>query len=142
MILLIQLIFSGFEADELIVLDIDASPMKRTISYKFVEALATFTKVPLCVGGGIRCLDQIQKLISLGVEKVALSSSLDNDFDLLEKASNRFGSSSITVIIIVLKIRIIYTKETLEYPKKIILKKILKIGTKMSGLRSRRIDHK
>lgn len=92
-------IFSGFEADELVVLDIDASPMKRAISYEFVKALATFTTVPLCVGGGISNLDQIKNLLALGVEKVALSESLNSNFKLLEEASNRFGSSSITVII-------------------------------------------
>ena len=92
-------IFSGFEADELMVLDIDASPNNRSISLEFVEALATFTSVPLCVGGGISDLDHIQSLLASGVEKVALSSSLKNNFKLLEKASNRFGSSSISVII-------------------------------------------
>ena len=80
-------IFSGFEADELIVLDIDASPMKRSISFEFVEALANFTTVPLCVGGGVSNLDQIKKLLALGVEKVALSSNLNNNLKLLEEAS-------------------------------------------------------
>ena len=44
-------IFSGFEADELLVLDIDASKNKKCISLEFVNSLATFTKVPLTVGG-------------------------------------------------------------------------------------------
>ena len=92
-------IFSGFEADELIVLDIDASRLGRTISSKFVKALATFTSVPLCVGGGIYNLNQIKNLLALGVERIALSASLNSNFKLLEEASNRFGSSSITVII-------------------------------------------
>ncbi len=92
-------IFSGFEADELVVLDIDASRKRRTISYEFVKALATFTSVPLCVGGGICNLEQIKNLLALGTERIALSASLNNNFKLLEEASNRFGSSSITVII-------------------------------------------
>ena len=92
-------IFSGFEADELVVLDIDASPMKKTISFDFVKALATFTSVPLCVGGGICSIDQIKNLLALGVEKVSISESLNSNFKLLEEASERFGSSSITVII-------------------------------------------
>ena len=92
-------IFSSFEADELMVLDIDSSPNKRSISLEFVKALATFTSVPLCVGGGISNLDQIKSLLASGAEKVVLSSSLKNNFKLLEKASNRFGSSSISVII-------------------------------------------
>ena len=96
-------IFSGFEADELLVLDIDASPENRSIPLQFVEALATFTRVPLTVGGGISKLDEIYHLLSHGVEKIILSSSINNNLKLLEEASNRFGSSSITVIINCLK---------------------------------------
>ena len=50
-------------------------------------------------GGGINSLDQIKNILALGVEKVALSASLNKNFQLLEQACNRFGSSSITVII-------------------------------------------
>ena len=46
-------IFSGFEVDELLVLDIDASKEKRTIPFEFVKALSSFTKVPLTVGGAV-----------------------------------------------------------------------------------------
>ena len=92
-------IFSGFEVDELLVLDIDASLEDRTISYDFVKALASFTKVPLTVGGGISDLSQIQNLLSLGVEKIILSSKIENNFSFLEKAVNKFGSSSISVVI-------------------------------------------
>ena len=92
-------IFSGFEVDELIVLDIDASRENRSIPFDFVRALASFTSCPLCVGGGISNLDQMRHILALGVEKIAISESLNNNFKLLEEASNRFGSSSITVII-------------------------------------------
>ncbi len=92
-------IFSGFEVDELMVLDIDASLEKRTISFAFVEALASFTSVPLTVGGGVSNLSQIRQLLSYGVEKVVLSSKISNNLDLLKNAANQFGSSSISVII-------------------------------------------
>ena len=92
-------IFSCFEVDELLVLDIDASLEDRTIPYDFVKALASFTKVPLTVGGGISDLKQIQNLLSFGVEKVALSSKIYNNLSFLEEAANKFGSSSISVII-------------------------------------------
>ena len=51
-------VFSGFEVDELLLLDIDASPQGRSIPFRFVEALARFARVPLCVGGGITKLEQ------------------------------------------------------------------------------------
>ena len=74
-------IFSGFEVDELLVLDIDASLEKRTISFDFVEALASFTSVPLTVGGGVSNLSQIKQLLSYGVEKVVLSSKISNNLN-------------------------------------------------------------
>ena len=92
-------IFSAFEADELLVLDIDASKNKKCISLDFVKSLSTFTKVPLTVGGGISNLDQIYEILSLGVERMALSSALNDDFRLLNKAANSCGSSSISVIV-------------------------------------------
>ena len=92
-------IFSGFEVDELLVLDIDASKEKRTIPYEFVKALSSFTKVPLTVGGGISELSQIRKLLSLGVEKVVIGNELNRNLKFLKEASNQFGSSSISVII-------------------------------------------
>lgn len=92
-------IFSDFEVDELLVLDIDASQKNNHIKYDFVEALSHFTTVPLTVGGGISKLDQIHDLLALGVERIAISETLAYDFRFLEEAANRFGSSSITVII-------------------------------------------
>lgn len=92
-------VFSGFEVDELLVLDIDASPDGRCIPLPFVAALARFTSVPLCVGGGIRNLDQIHDLVALGVEKVTLSAVLDADFSFLARAAERFGSSTISVVL-------------------------------------------
>ena len=92
-------IFSGFEADELLVLDIDASKNKKCISLEFVNSLSTFTKVPLTVGGGISNLDQMHDIFSLGVERIAISSVLSTNLNFLSKAVNTFGSSSISVII-------------------------------------------
>lgn len=92
-------VFSGFEVDELLVLDIDASTEGRSIPLPFVAALARFTSVPLTVGGGITNLEQIHDLLALGVEKVALSAVLSREFSFLQQASDRFGSSTISVIL-------------------------------------------
>ena len=92
-------IFSGFEADELLVLDIDASKYNKCISLDFIKSLSTFTKVPLTVGGGIQSLDEIYNILSLGVERIALSKCLANNFNLLSQAAEMYGSSSITVVI-------------------------------------------
>lgn len=92
-------VFSGFEVDELLVLDIDASTHGRSILLPFVAALARFTSVPLTVGGGITSLEQIHDLLALGVEKVALSAVLSREFSFLQQAADRFGSSTISVIL-------------------------------------------
>tara|TARA_Y100001968_G_scaffold311645_1_gene333959 strand:+ start:776 stop:1537 length:762 start_codon:yes stop_codon:yes gene_type:complete len=96
-------IFSNFEVDELIVLDIDASKYSTHIKFDFVKALSHFTTVPLTVGGGIRSIDEIHDLLALGVERIAISESLASNFRFLEEATNRFGSSSISVILNVQK---------------------------------------
>lgn len=92
-------VFSGFEVDELLVLDIDATPQGRSIPLRFVEALARFARVPLSVGGGITSLEQIHELLALGVEKVALSAVLQHEFSFLQQAADRFGSSTISVVL-------------------------------------------
>lgn len=92
-------VFSGFEADELLVIDIDATPQQRSIPLPFVAALARFTSVPLCVGGGLCRLDQIHDLLALGVEKVSLSAVLSQNFAFLQQAAERFGSSTISVML-------------------------------------------
>lgn len=92
-------VFSRFEVDELLVLDIDSTPQHRSIPLRFVEALARFARVPLSVGGGITSLEQIHDLLALGVEKVVLSAVLRHDFLFLQQAAERFGSSTISVVL-------------------------------------------
>ena len=101
-------IFSNYEVDELLVLDIDASGRGECISYDFVKALSNFTTVPLTIGGGISNLKQIQDLLSFGVERIVIGENLKNDLSFLRQASKRFGSSSITAI---LNIRELKNKE-------------------------------
>ncbi len=65
-------IFNEKEADELIVLDIDASTQRREPDYKMIENLAAECRMPLCYGGGIKSIQQAKRIMGLGVEKVAL----------------------------------------------------------------------
>ena len=68
-------IFNEKEVDELIVLDIDATKENRGPNLKMIKNLADECRMPLCYGGGINTVEQAVKIISLGVEKVALSYS-------------------------------------------------------------------
>src|SRR5512140_800192 len=72
-------IFNEKEVDELIVLDIDATTENREPDYKMIENLAAECRMPLCYGGGVKKVDQAQRIFGSGVEKVALSSAvIDN----------------------------------------------------------------
>ncbi len=96
-------IFNDLEADELVFLDIDASVENRTIDLEIVKQIGEEADMPFAVGGGIRTIDQIRNLIAAGAEKVVVSSFAVEDPDFIRKASNEFGSSTISVCIDVKK---------------------------------------
>ena len=96
-------IFNEKEVDELIVLDIDASVENREPDYKMIENLAAECNMPICYGGGIKTIEQAQKIFSLGVEKIAISSAIINDISLIEKMVEIVGSQSIVVVLDVKK---------------------------------------
>ena len=71
-------IFNEKEADELIVLDIDATVKKREPDFGLIKNLAAECRMPLCYGGGVKSVDQAVKIIDVGVEKVALNAAAIN----------------------------------------------------------------
>ena len=100
-------IFNEKEVDELIVLDIDASSQQREPDYTLIKNLAAECRMPLCYGGGVKTISQIQKIISLGVEKVAISSAAIETPDLITQAADQVGSQSVVVVLDVKKIGIL-----------------------------------
>lgn len=96
-------IFNEKEVDELIVVDIDATTQKREPDYVLIKNLAAECRMPLCYGGGVKTAEQIEKIISLGVEKVALSSGAVQTPELISDAATRVGSQSIVVVMDVKK---------------------------------------
>jgi len=96
-------IFNEKEVDELIVLDIDATVNNNEPDYRMVENLANECRMPLCYGGGIKTAAQAQKILSLGVEKIALSSSAVNNPELIHEIAMRAGSQSVVVVLDVKK---------------------------------------
>ena len=91
-------IFNEKEVDELIVLDIDATLDKRGPDYNMVENLAAECRMPLCYGGGITTSDQVQRIIQLGVEKVAISSAAIANPNLVTEAAECMGNQSVVVV--------------------------------------------
>lgn len=92
-------IFNEKEVDELMVVDIDASRLNRPPNEKLIAQLAAECRMPLCYGGGVKTVEQLERLIGLGVEKVAISSAAVDDPELVSRAAERVGSQSIVVVI-------------------------------------------
>jgi imidazole glycerol-phosphate synthase subunit HisF len=97
-------IFNEMAVDELMVIDIDATPHSKSPNEKLIAELAAECRMPFCYGGGVKSVEQVERLISIGVEKVALSSALIENPDLLSQAAERVGRQSIVAVIDVKKI--------------------------------------
>jgi cyclase len=96
-------IFNEKEADEIVVLDIDATAEGREPDYKMIENLALECRMPFCYGGGIKTIDQAMRILGLGVEKVAFSSAALGNPDLLRELSEQVGRQSVVVVLDVKK---------------------------------------
>lgn len=96
-------IFNEKEVDELIVLDIDATLEKKEPDYKMIEHLAAECRMPLCYGGGVKTIDQVQRIVQLGVEKVAVSSGALENPNLVAEAVECVGNQSVVVVLDVKK---------------------------------------
>jgi cyclase len=88
-------VFNAKEVDEMILLDIDATRDGNGPDFTFISSVVDECFFPLCYGGGIRTIDDMEKLFSLGVEKVAIHDALFTSPELISKAAARFGSQSI-----------------------------------------------
>jgi cyclase len=86
-------------ADELVFLDITASHQERDILIDIVRRTAEQCFMPLTVGGGIRTVDDIRRLLQAGADKVSVNSAAVKDPDFVRRASERFGSQCIVVAI-------------------------------------------
>jgi cyclase len=84
-------------ADELVFLDITASHEQRDIILDVVRRTAEVIFMPLCVGGGIRTLDDIRALLNAGADKVSINSAAPKDPDFVRQAARKFGSQCIVV---------------------------------------------
>lgn len=92
-------IFNEKEVDELVVLDITATTEKRPPSFEWLGEIATEAFMPMCYGGGIRSVEDAQRLFSAGYEKVAINTAAVEDPDLIARLADRFGSQSIVASI-------------------------------------------
>ncbi|MBM3453880.1 MAG: imidazole glycerol phosphate synthase subunit HisF [Bacteroidetes bacterium] len=96
-------IFNEKEVDELMFLDIDASVENKEPNYKMIEDIASECFMPLCYGGGVKNVEQMKIIYSLGVEKISISSQAVINPKLIKEAANIFGNQAVVVTLDVKK---------------------------------------
>ena len=96
-------IFNEKEADELIVLDIDATAHGRAPNERLISQFAVECRMPLCYGGGITSVEQVKRIIGLGVEKISLGAAAIITPELIAATAREIGSQSVVVVLDVKK---------------------------------------
>ncbi|OZA10485.1 MAG: imidazole glycerol phosphate synthase subunit HisF [Hydrogenophilales bacterium 17-62-8] len=86
-------------ADELTFLDITASSDNRDLILHIIEAVASEVFIPLTVGGGVRAVADIQRLLNAGADKVSINTSAVSNPQLVKEAADRYGNQCIVVAI-------------------------------------------
>jgi cyclase len=92
-------LFNDKEADELILLDITARQNNQAPDFALIEQMATQCFMPLCYGGGIRHMDDVKTLFSLGIEKLAFGAMGFENPHLLRDTANHYGAQSVVGVI-------------------------------------------
>jgi len=92
-------IYSDGGADEICFLDITASNENRNTIYEVVEKTSKKCFVPLTVGGGIRSVDDINRLLNCGADKVSINTAAVQNPEVVAESSKKFGSQCIVVAI-------------------------------------------
>ncbi|TAJ59215.1 MAG: imidazole glycerol phosphate synthase subunit HisF [Chitinophagaceae bacterium] len=111
-------IFNEKEVDELILLDIDATVENREPDFEMIRNIAIESRMPLCYGGGVKTVEHAKRIISLGAEKVAISSvALENPHIITEMAQ-AVGTQSVIVVIDVKTKSIFGKKEVVSHNAK------------------------
>jgi cyclase len=96
-------IFNEKEVDEILILDIDATVNGLEPNYSLIKKLAVECRMPICVGGGIKNVEQARKIIKLGVEKIALSSAVIENPLIVSSIAKVIGNQSTVAVIDVKK---------------------------------------
>ncbi len=91
--------YDGEGADELTFLDITASSDQRDIILHVIEAVAEQVFIPLTVGGGVRRVEDVRRLLNAGADKVSINTAAVQDPQLVATATARYGSQCIVVAI-------------------------------------------
>jgi imidazole glycerol-phosphate synthase subunit HisF len=91
--------YDAESADELVFLDITASHEERELIYDVVSRTAETVFIPLTVGGGVRTVDDVRRLLASGADKAAMNTAAVRRPDAVTESANEFGSQAIVVAI-------------------------------------------
>ncbi len=86
-------------ADELVMLDVSATPQGRATAIETVRAIRQVLSLPLTVGGGLRCVEDAERLLAAGADKVALNTQAVREPALLGRLAARFGRQCVVLAI-------------------------------------------
>jgi imidazole glycerol-phosphate synthase subunit HisF len=92
-------IFNEKEVDELAIIDIDASRENRVPDIQRMEEIVSEAFMPIAYGGGITTVDQVKRILSVGVEKVILNKAAFRNPALISEIAKQYGSQSVVVSI-------------------------------------------
>ncbi len=92
-------VYNTRDVDELILLDISATPEQHELDYDSIEEFSAECFVPLTVGGGVNDIEKVQTLLQCGADKVTINSAAYDNPQLIADAANRFGSQCIVASI-------------------------------------------
>ena len=87
-------IFNRKGIDELSILDISATRLKKEPDFEILEDIASEAFMPLSYGGGIKTVEQIRRLLAIGYEKVVINTEFVNNPELIKKAVELVGGQS------------------------------------------------
>lgn len=92
-------IYNEKAVDELMVIDIDATREGKEPNFDMIKKLAAECRMPLCYGGGVKTVEHARKIISLGAEKVAISSLALQKPEIIADISRAIGRQSVVVVL-------------------------------------------
>lgn len=96
-------IFNEKEVDELIFLDIEATPQNREPNYKLLSEIASECFMPLAYGGGLKNIEQAKKIFSIGLEKVIINTEAHHNKNLIPEIAKVYGTQAVVGVIDVKK---------------------------------------
>jgi cyclase len=92
-------VYNMREVDELVFLDITATPDGRRPDFGSVDDLADECFMPMTVGGGVRTVDDVRRLLQVGADKIAINTGVIEEPQLIRAVADRFGSQCVVVSI-------------------------------------------